>query len=366
MSLPLPDYSCAAVFRAVGQPLALERFRIPDLVGSEVLVRTRCATLCGSDLHSYHGRRHAPSPSVLGHEMVAEVVGLGPAGACDFRGNPLQSGDRVTWSMVWSCGECFYCQRGLRSKCERLMKFGHEPLAPGRELNGGLAEYCLLPEKTAIFKVPEEVPDIVACPANCATATVMAVFRNAGPVTGQTVVVHGAGMLGLTACAAAASAGALQIIALEPDARRREQARRFGATEVMDSRRPEAELGKRVLELTAGRGADIGVELSGYPEAIESGIRLLRVGGRFVMAGATFPSRPVQLLGEQIVRRMLQIVGVYNYLPEDLDAALAFLAKTCGDYPFEDLVGKTFPLDDVNEAFACAEQERPPRVAVRP
>jgi alcohol dehydrogenase len=246
------------------------------------------------------------------------------------------------------------------------MKFGHEPLAPGRELLGGFAEHCLLPEGTAIFKVPDQVPDLVASPANCATATVMAVFRNAGAVTGQTVVVHGAGMLGLTACAVAATSGAAQVISLEPDAQRRAQALRFGATEAMDSRRPEGELRDRILKLTAGRGADIGIELSGFPEALESGIRILRVGGRFVMAGATFPSRPVQLLGEQLVRRMLHMVGVYNYQPQDLECGLAFLARTHHRFPFAELVGRTFPLDEINEAFACAEQERPPRVAVRP
>ena len=363
---PLPTTSRAAVFHAVGQPLTLEQFPIPRLQGSEVLARVRCATVCGSDLHSFYGRRHSPMPSVLGHEMVAEIVATGPEGARDYRGQPLALGDRVTWSMVWSCGECFYCKRGLRPKCERLMKFGHEEITPGRALIGGLAEHCHLPVGTAIFQVPENVPDVVASPANCATSTVAAVFRNAGSCAGQTVVVHGAGMLGLTACAMAAAGDAVQVIALEPDERRREMALKFGATTVLDSTRPEKEIHERVLALTEGRGADIGMELSGYPEAIELGIGLLRMGGRFVMAGATFPSRPVQLLAEQLVRRMLHVVGVYNYQPEDLERALEFLAKIQGRYPFEDLVGTMFPLGEVNLAFDYAERQRPPRVAVIP
>ena len=204
----LPAISRAAVFHAVGQPLTLETFPIPQPQASEAIVRVRCATVCGSDLHSFYGRRHAPVPSVLGHEMVAEIVAAGPDGVSDFRGRPLALGDRVTWSMVWSCGECFYCRHGLRPKCERLLKFGHEQIVPGRALIGGLAEYCHLPQRTAIFKVPQNVPDAVASPANCATSTVAAVFRNAGPCRGQTVVIHGAGMLGLTACAMAAFNGA--------------------------------------------------------------------------------------------------------------------------------------------------------------
>lgn len=366
MDHPLPTTSRAAVFHAVGEPLTLESFPLPQLKGSEVLARIRCATVCGSDLHSFYGRRHSPMPSVLGHEMVAEVVGIGPGGAADYRGRPLSLGDRVTWSMVWSCGECFYCRHGLRPKCERLMKFGHEKIIPGRALIGGMAEHCHLPEGTAIFKVPENVPDAVASPANCATSTVAAVFRNAGSCAGETVVVHGAGMLGLTACAMAAAGGAAQVIALEPDQHRREKALQFGAAEALDSTRPADEIRECVFALTEGRGAEIGMELSGYPEAIELGVRLLREGGRFVMAGATFPSRPVQLLAEQLVRRLLRVIGVYNYQPEDLECALEFLARCQGRFPFEGLVGKTFSLGEVNQAFEYAERERPPRVAVIP
>lgn len=305
-------------------------------------------------------------PSVLGHEMVGEIAAMGPGGVRDFHGVPLKLGDRVTWSMVWSCGECFYCRHGLRPKCERLFKFGHEEITAGRSLIGGMAEYCFLPEGTAIFRVPEGVPDVVASPANCATATVAAVFRYAGPVEGETVVIHGAGMLGLTACAMAAASGAIQIVVIEPDARRREKALQFGATAALDSALPLAEIAAEVKGLSAGRGADAGLEFAGYPESVELGVELLRMGGRFVMAGATFPSRPSQIAAEQIVRRMICVQGVYNYSPEDLEAALAFLAKTASRYPFQELVGATFALSEVNAAISYAENQKPPRVALIP
>jgi putative phosphonate catabolism associated alcohol dehydrogenase len=356
----------AAVFHEVGESLALETFFLPALEGHEAIARIRCATICGSDLHSYFGRRHAPVPSVLGHEMVADITAVGPAGVCDYRGRPLKPGDRVTWSMVWSCGECFYCEHGVRPKCERLQKFGHQAITAERALFGGLAEYCHLPERTAIFKVPDAVTDVVASPANCATATVAAVFRNADSVKGKAVIIHGAGMLGLTACAMAAAGGAAHVIALEPDQSRRTLAALFGATAIIDSNLPEEEIRGRIFSFTENRGADVGLEFSGYPDACESGLRLLRDGGQFVMAGATFPSRPMQLAADQLVRRLLKIVGVYNYQPEDLETALEFLAANQGRFPFERLVGKIFSLDEGNAAFAYAEQQRPPRVAVIP
>jgi len=355
----MPASSLAAVFNAVGAPLELKQFPIPKLEGSEALVRIQCATICGSDLHSYFGRRDSPMPCVLGHEMVGEIVDMGPDGAHDYRNAPLALGDRVTWSMVWSCGKCFYCLHGLRPKCEQLMKFGHEEIAPGRALIGGMAEHCYLPEGTAIFRVPDNVPDTIASPANCATATVAAVFRNAGGVQNEVVVVHGAGMLGLTACAMAAKSGAAKVMVIEPDAKRRQTALEFGADVAIDSTKEQEEILVQVKQMSGGRGADAGLEFAGHPESIG-------MGGRFIMAGATFPSRPVQLSGEQLVRRMIRTIGVYNYLPEDLETALLFLADAVDTYPFGDLIGGRFALSEVNAAISFAERERPARVALIP
>jgi len=280
----------------------------------------------------------------------------------------LQPDDRVTWSMVWSCGACFWCRHGLRSKCERLFKFGHTEISAGARspLTGAMAEYCFLPEGTAIFRVPDGLTDTVAAPSNCATATVAAVIRTAGSLTGATVVVLGAGMLGQTACAMAADSGAARVIAIEPDPKRREGALRFGAHTVIDSALPAAEIAARVKQLSDGRGADTGLEFAGTPESVELGVDLLRVGGRFVMAGAVFPGRPVQLAAEQIVRRMIRVEGVHNYAPEDLENALAFLSRASARYLFEDLVGARFPLRDVNAALAFAESRVTPRVALIP
>ena len=102
------------------------------------------------------------------------------------------------------------------------------------------------------------------------------------------------------------------------------------------------------------------------PEAVENGLELLRFGGRMVMAGSTFPSRAVALPAEQVVRRMLQLTGVYNYQPEDLASALEFLASEVERYPFASLVGREFSLDEVQVAFDYSETVRPPRVAIVP
>jgi len=339
----------------------LESFPLPVLRTGEALVRIRCATLCASDLHTLRGRRPAPTPSILGHEMVGDIVTANDVS--DYFGRPLTPGSRVTWSMLWSCKQCFYCLLGLPSKCERLFKFGHEALHPDRPLSGAFAQHCHLPLGTAIFPVPLNISDESAASANCATATVAAVLRHAGALAGQSVLILGAGMLGLTACAMAATAGATCIIAVDRDSQRLALASRFGANFAFSA---DESLRDLVMHAASGRGVDIALEFAGTPQAAEVALTLLRSGGHLILAGAVFPSSPINLHAEDIVRRMLRITGVYNYQPEDLGFALRFLSQTQSRFPFASLVGKRFPLTDINAAIAFAEREKPPRVALIP
>jgi threonine dehydrogenase-like Zn-dependent dehydrogenase len=155
----------------------------------------------------------------------------------------------------------------MEQKCERLFKYGHGMNAGAP--SGGLSELIVLRPGTLVLEVPEGLADEVVCPANCATATVAACFRVAGPVRGRTVLVQGAGLLGLTAAAMAAAEGAAEVHVVDPAAERRELARRFGAT------------------ATGAEGApavDVAFEFSGRSAAMPA----LRVGGVWVLAGAVF------------------------------------------------------------------------------
>jgi alcohol dehydrogenase len=108
------------VFHAPGKPLELREFPLPAPQGSEALVEVIACTLCGSDLHTMHGRRSVSVPTILGHEILGRITAFGPAAPRqDAAGKPLQLGDRVTWSIVANCGDCFYCLRGLPQKCQR-------------------------------------------------------------------------------------------------------------------------------------------------------------------------------------------------------------------------------------------------------
>jgi len=363
----MAETALAMVFHEPGRALEPRRFALPRLGEGEVLVRVSCCTLCGSDVHSYEGRRSTPSPTVLGHEILGRVAELGPGPAvCDDAGAPLSVGDRITWSVAARCGDCFFCAAGLPQKCERLFKYGHERIADRHPLSGGLAEYCHLAAGTAIFRVPPELPDAVACPANCATATTAAAMRYAGPCAGRVVLVQGAGMLGLTAAAMAAAGGASEVIVSDRLIERLRRAYSFGATQTASVDEGDATLRRIVVERTSGRGVDIAVDMSGAPAAMETGMKLLRIGGRYVWVGAVFPERPLSISAETVVRGILSIQGVHNYVPEDLAAALKFLREFHERFPFEALVSETFGLEEADAAFGRASREDVLRVAVSP
>lgn len=359
--------SRAMVFEGPGRPLVMREFPLPTLAAGEMLVAVGCSTLCGSDLHTFEGRRETPCPTILGHEIVGRIAEL-PAGdpPVDLSAHPLAVGDRVTWSVAASCGDCFYCDRGLPQKCERLFKYGHERIDKRHPLNGGLAEHCHLARGTAVLRLPDELSDEAACPVNCATATVAAALRAAGGCRGRAVLIQGAGMLGLTAAAMAKFNGASDVIVADPDETRLPRAERFGATRCVPVRPDSNELVDAVADATSGRGVDVALELSGVPAAFETGLPLLRTGGHYVLVGSVFSNRDVALSAELVVRRLLRIEGVHNYTPVDLLMAVRFLAKAHTRHPFAELVAARFPLAEAEAAFRHASATRSPRVAVVP
>ncbi|MER5863298.1 zinc-binding dehydrogenase [Kitasatospora sp. NPDC002040] len=321
----------------------------------ELLVRIDLATVCGSDLHTVEGRRPSPAPSLLGHEQVGTVVGVGTGGVRCVDGTPVEPGMRVVWSVAASCGRCERCRDGLPQKCLHLRKYGHEPWSERSPLNGGFATHCVVLAGTAVVAVPAGLPDQVASPASCATATVaaaLAAVGGTGTLAGRRVLITGAGMLGLTAAAMAATAGA-QVSAVDPDPERRSRALQFGAGTVSDGTEPPAE-------------ADIALDFSGHPAAVQRCLDSLAVGGRAVLVGSVSPGPTVALDPERLVRGLHTVVGVHNYHPHDLDTAVRFLTEHHRAFPFASLVAAAHPLERIAEAIEAARTGTAPRQALAP
>jgi alcohol dehydrogenase len=245
-----------------------------------------------------------------------------------------------------------------------LVKFGHRPIPDDLPVTGGLSEFALLVPGTSWFVVPDTIPDVVAASANCATATTAALLRHAGDLRGRTILILGAGVLGVTAVAMARVSGAVGILVAEPVPMLRERARSFGATLGIPA--DPAAVADAVATATRGRGADVIVELAGTATAVRIALDSARVGGTILFAGTVTPTPAVSLDPEFVVRRLLTIRGVHNYHPRDLSAALAFLAGPGREYPFEQLVVARYPLAYVDRAFRHAHASPGVRVVVVP
>jgi putative phosphonate catabolism associated alcohol dehydrogenase len=335
----------AAIFEGPGRPIRLIEQAVPVPAAGEVVARVTCCTLCGSDLHTHAGRRSEPTPAVLGHEVVGRVAAVGP-GRSD-----LAVGQRITWAVAVSCGSCERCARGWPQKCERLFKSGHARHTAERPFAGGLADYCQLMPNTAICLIPDATPDRLASLAACAGATAAAVVRAAGPLDGRDVLVFGGGALGLFAGLLARQAGAAGVTVIDPDGSSRRRAERFGL-----SSRATAD----------GLDADVVCELAGAASAVRSALDATRTAGTLILAGTVSPVEPIPLPPEAVVRRCLTIRGMHNYAPADLQATLAALAGPLRDLPWEELFGQTFPLHEVEAAFASGHAHAGRRVVVRP
>lgn len=351
------DCCKAAVFEKVGIPIEIKNFTIPELDDKAILCKTRFSTICGSDIHTITGKRQEPVPLVLGHEITGEIVKMGKNIDKDGFGNKLKEGDRLSWTIMASCGECFYCNKNLPQKCVKLVKYGHTAVDTEKSgLLGGYGEYVYILPGTTVFKVPDCLPDEIAAPANCALSTVVNAVDTIGIEKGDCVMVQGAGLLGLNACALLKEAGAKEIIIADILDSRLELAKKFGATCAINTKNSsEEEIKKIISELTGGIGLDAVIEVCGFAPVIKTGLENLRIGGRYLIAGLVIPESELYMDGNTITRKNLTIKGIHNYRPEHLGKALRFLEKNYQKYPFSEIVKIRFPLSEINEAVEAAK-----------
>lgn len=364
----MPTTAKAAVMTAPGKDLEIIEYPVPEVAPGDLLVRVTCCTICGSDIHSWTGRRKAPTPLILGHEIVGQIAGMGDGVSRDAGDQPLSVGDRVTWTIADSCGKCFFCrQKGLPMKCRALKKYGHDRCDAPPHFLGGFAEYCYIGAGTGVVKLPDAVADETAAPANCALATVVAGWEAAQLEPFENVLILGAGALGIYAAAFAAYAGCRRIIAADIAHQRLTTVRRFGATDALNLKEmAAAQTIKTVQNMTDGLGADCVLEVAGAPALIPLGLKCLRTGGRFIEIGNSFPDAFFSYDACDIVWRRLSIKGVHNYDVRHLQAGVHFLEQARDRFPFHEMVTHRVRLMDINKGLRLARSPSAVRVAVLP
>jgi threonine dehydrogenase-like Zn-dependent dehydrogenase len=263
-------------------------------------------------------------------------------------------GDRVVFAYFFPCGRCPGCLNGKEWTCANRMQYRATSCEVWPHFKGTFGDYYYLYPNHLAFKVPDDLPDELVVGVNCAMAQVTCGLDLARLQVGETVVIQGAGGLGLYAIAVARERGAGRIIVVDGVRERLEVAAMFGADEFVDlGDLPEpSQRIARVRELTAGWGADVVMELGGFPPITEEGIQMVGAGGRYVEIGNISPGLTYKADPAYWVTQNITIFGNNHYSRRHLRDALDLLHRTRHKYPYDRIVSHKFPLEQINEAFA--------------
>ncbi|HMA79653.1 MAG TPA: alcohol dehydrogenase catalytic domain-containing protein, partial [Candidatus Binatia bacterium] len=260
------DTCRAAVITEHNKPLTIQQVQIPKLDPGSLLVKITASTLCGTDVHRWHGPLGDTDslPIITGHEPCGTVQDV--AGErTDILGNPVKRGDRVVWSYV-ACGSCYYCTVACQPCiCRSRASWGHNRSDQHPYLLGSCAEYMYVPKECLIIKVPDEVTSASAAASACAYRTVMHGYDRLGAIKShETVVIQGSGPLGNFATAVAKDHGAKKVLVIGAPAARLEVTKKMGADGVLNLEEVTEEKQRRqwVKDHTDGRGADVVVQVA--------------------------------------------------------------------------------------------------------
>lgn len=362
-----------AAFYGHGKPMVMKEYTVPEPEPGAIVIRTSIANVCGSDLHQWRGefdivKFGRPLPQILGHEMTGTVFRLGEGVKEDTSGKPLAVGDRVVWRYFYPCGSCRACLKGVTRACIRARAYLNKSADEPPHFVGAFADYYYVFPRAAIFKVPDELSDALVAGFNCALSQVVGGLQLAQLRPGDSVVIQGAGGLGVYATAVAREMGAGKVIVVDGIGPRLDLARRFGADETIDLREiPDpAKRVERVRELTDGWGADVVAELAGHPRVVNEGLQMLGRTGRYLEIGNISPGLEYAHDPSALVFKNATVYNMVYYEGDNLRQALDLAYRTRDRYPWHEVVSHTFPLERVNEAFAAADRGEVTRAAVKP
>ncbi|MGW4886700.1 zinc-dependent alcohol dehydrogenase family protein [Streptomyces murinus] len=302
---------------------------------TDAIVKVSAVTICGTDLHILKGDVPEVRPgTVLGHEAVGEIVETGS----DVR--TVRPGDRVLLSCVTSCGRCRYCRQGVYGQC-----LGGGGWILGHTIDGTQAEYVRVPY--ADLSV-HPLPGTLASEDAVLLADIFPTSYEVGVLNGRvrpgdTVVIVGAGPIGLAAIATARLFSPERIIAVDLAPARLEAARRFGADAVADVHEAPHQL---VADLTDGLGADVAIEAVGVPDTFELCTRVVRPGGHVANVGVH--GKPATLHLEDL---WIRDVTITTGLVDTYSTPTLLKMAAAGRLPTGQLVTHTFPLEQMERAY---------------
>jgi L-iditol 2-dehydrogenase len=323
----------AVVYLGPGE-LSYEEVEIPQVGPGELLVRTRAALTCGTDVKTYRRGHHLMEPPMLfGHEFAGDVALIGE-GVTDFA-----EGMRVVAANSAPCRSCFFCRRGRHNLCEDIL-FNW----------GAFAEYVRVPARivqTNMYEIPLELEYEEAAMLE-PLACVALGNEAAGISPGDTVVIAGGGgPIGLMHLQLAKHAGAEQAVVIDLKDSRLQLAQQLGATHVINPEREDPVAA--VKDLTRGRGADVTIETAGLPDVWKMSLELVRKGGTVVLFGGCPTGSQVSVDTDRVHYHELTIRGVFHHTPKTVARALRLLSS--GMVDASRLISGRVPLRDTQIAL---------------
>ncbi|MCA9264059.1 MAG: zinc-binding dehydrogenase [Planctomycetales bacterium] len=366
----------AAVINEPHQPIEVVDLPAAPMEPGSVLLETLYSEVCGTDVHLWHGRlAGVPYPIIPGHVSVGRVAEL--AGTVRYAtGREVVVGDVVTFLDVHeTCQHCWYCLVAKAStRCPSRKVYGIT-YSSQQGLLGGWAEQIYLKPGVKIIPLPAEMPPERFIAAGCALPTSLHAIDRADVRLGDTVVVQGAGPVGLNAALLASFSGAGRVIVVDRNPQRLDVARRMGLDDVVtldESADGDEVPGHvvQVMEWTGGRGADVTIEATGAPSAVCDGFRLTRDGGRYVIVGhytdtGTVPVNPHL----DINQKHLEIRGVWGSDFSHFHRSVQLVDRFNDRIPnggWEQLISGRYALSDMNEALAEVAAGRSVKLLVEP
>ena len=369
----------AAVLRAAGAPLQVEDVELAPPAAGELRVRVEAAGVCHTELHYMSGDIPCPLPVVLGHEGAGVVEEVG-AGVDD-----VAPGDRVGFTWRPRCGQCEYCVTGrpvmcvfgrVQARSGGLMDGTSRLRSPdGEQVHHFLGVSCFAEQavvsRRAVVPLPGDVSPAIAAIAGCAVVTgvgaVVNVAAAQGSIAGRPLLVLGAGGVGLSAVMGAVLVGAGPVVVVDVAADKLALAQRLGATHTVDASglAPE-EVVAAVQELTGG-GADVAVEAVGRPATLRQAFAALRPGGTAVAVGLSSADAVVEVPVNELVQQQKRLVGsLYGSANPPVDLPRLLALHRAGRLPLDELLGATYPLEAVGEAYEALRTGAVGRAVVVP
>lgn len=326
---------------------------ITDPEPGGALVSIVLGGVCGSDVHILTGEAgEMPFPIILGHEGIGRIEKLGAGGATDYAGTPVKPGDLVYWSPIALCRRCYSCTVLDETPCENT-RFFEDASKPNW---GSYADYAWLPNGMPFFRLPDHAQPEAVAALGCALPTALRGFDRCGPVrVGETVVVQGAGPVGLSAILIAAQAGAREVIVIDGSPQRLEAARSLGATDAIGLDVSPDERRRRIYDRVGPLGPDVVVEAAGVLPAFPEGVDLSGNHGRYIILGLWGAIGTQPISPRDLTLKNLTIAGATFPKPKHYYQALHLAVRLQDRLPLAGLVSHRFGIAQAAEALALTK-----------